>query len=398
MFSPQFLRFLLSRICITTALQIQSVIIGWQVFELTNDPLYLGYIGLAEALPSISVALLAGYVTDHYNKKTVATISQLIVLFSVSWLIIFTHLDIQTQVKLYGLFFSMFLNGLGRGFFSPSMSSIFGQIVPKHHYVKAATWNTGAWQVASIVGPILAGLFFNSIGVLRTYWVEFFLVLISIVSLSSMKGEFINHHPLKLNIKDSIQEGLEFVFKNPIILGAMSLDLFAVLFGGAVALLPIFAKDILMVGPEGLGWLRAAPSIGSAVMILVMLFLPPIKKAGKILLSVVFGFGLCMILFALSKNYYLSLLILGFSGAFDNVSVVIRNLLVQTLVPSHMKGRVSAVNSIFIGSSNEIGAFESGLAAKLMGTVPSVVFGGGMTLLVSLITRWKVKDLVKYEF
>jgi MFS family permease len=393
-----FIRFLLTRICLTTAIQIQSVAVGWQVFELTQDPLYLGYIGLAEALPSLSVALLAGYISDHYNKKTVALVSQLITLFSVSWLIIFTHLDLSVDAKVMGLFFSMFLNGLGRGFFSPSMASIFGQVVPKEHYVRAATWNTGGWQFAAIIGPVMAGFLFNSMGVGFTYWIEFGLIVLSILALAPMQGQFVNQHPLKLKLKESIQEGLDFVFNNKIILGAMSLDLFAVLFGGAVALLPVFAKDILAVGPSGLGWLRAAPSIGSALMIMAMLFLPPIKKAGKILLFVVSGFGLCMIGFALSENYYLSLLMLALSGAFDNVSVVIRNTFVQTLVPPMMKGRVSAVNSIFIGSSNEIGAFESGTAAKLMGTVPSVVFGGGMTLLVALITKWKFKELVDYEF
>ncbi len=393
-----FIRFLLTRICLTTAIQIQSVAVGWQVFDLTQDPLYLGYIGLAEALPSLSVALLAGYISDHYNKKTVALVSQLITLFSVSWLIIFTHLDLSVDAKVMGLFFSMFLNGLGRGFFSPSMASIFGQVVPKEHYVRAATWNTGGWQFAAIIGPVMAGFLFNSMGVGFTYWIEFGLIVLSILALAPMQGQFVNQHPLKLKLKESIQEGLDFVFNNKIILGAMSLDLFAVLFGGAVALLPVFAKDILAVGPSGLGWLRAAPSIGSALMIMAMLFLPPIKKAGKILLFVVSGFGLCMIGFALSENYYLSLLMLALSGAFDNVSVVIRNTFVQTLVPPMMKGRVSAVNSIFIGSSNEIGAFESGTAAKLMGTVPSVVFGGGMTLLVALITKWKFKELVDYEF
>jgi MFS family permease len=393
-----FIRFLLTRICLTTAIQIQSVAVGWQVFDLTQDPLYLGYIGLAEALPSLSVALLAGYISDHYNKKTVALVSQLITLFSVSWLIIFTHLDLSVDAKVMGLFFSMFLNGLGRGFFSPSMASIFGQVVPKEHYVRAATWNTGGWQFAAIIGPVMAGFLFNSMGVGFTYWIEFGLIVLSILALAPMQGQFVNQHPLKLKLKASIQEGLDFVFNNKIILGAMSLDLFAVLFGGAVALLPVFAKDILAVGPSGLGWLRAAPSIGSALMIMAMLFLPPIKKAGKILLFVVSGFGLCMIGFALSENYYLSLLMLALSGAFDNVSVVIRNTFVQTLVPPMMKGRVSAVNSIFIGSSNEIGAFESGTAAKLMGTVPSVVFGGGMTLLVALITKWKFKELVEYEF
>jgi MFS family permease len=344
------------------------------------------------------VALLAGYISDHYNKKTVALVSQLITLFSVSWLIIFTHLDLSVDAKVMGLFFSMFLNGLGRGFFSPSMASIFGQVVPKEHYVRAATWNTGGWQFAAIIGPVMAGFLFNSMGVGFTYWIEFGLIVLSILALAPMQGQFVNQHPLKLKLKASIQEGLDFVFNNKIILGAMSLDLFAVLFGGAVALLPVFAKDILAVGPSGLGWLRAAPSIGSALMIMAMLFLPPIKKAGKILLFVVSGFGLCMIGFALSENYYLSLLMLALSGAFDNVSVVIRNTFVQTLVPPMMKGRVSAVNSIFIGSSNEIGAFESGTAAKLMGTVPSVVFGGGMTLLVALITKWKFKELVEYEF
>lgn len=393
-----FIRFLLTRICLTTAIQIQSVAVGWQVFDLTQDPLYLGYIGLAEALPSLSVALLAGYISDHYNKKTVALVSQLITLFSVSWLIIFTHLDLSVDAKVMGLFFSMFLNGLGRGFFSPSMASIFGQVVPKEHYVRAATWNTGGWQFAAIIGPVMAGFLFNSMGVGFTYWIEFGLIALSILALAPMQGQFVNQHPLKLKLKESIQEGLDFVFNNKIILGAMSLDLFAVLFGGAVALLPVFAKDILAVGPSGLGWLRAAPSIGSALMIMAMLFLPPIKKAGKILLFVVSGFGLCMIGFALSENYYLSLLMLALSGAFDNVSVVIRNTFVQTLVPPMMKGRVSAVNSIFIGSSNEIGAFESGTAAKFMGTVPSVVFGGGMTLLVALITKWKFKELVEYEF
>ncbi|MBK8549915.1 MAG: MFS transporter [Ignavibacteria bacterium] len=385
----EFRNFTVARLCITIASQIQAVIVGWQIYEITKDPLSLGLIGLAEAIPSISVLLFAGHITDTNDRKKIVMASVFLMTFcSLLLLVISTDsVNLFTDHKVTAMYAAIFLSGIGRGFSAPSFFAFVSQLVPKETLPNAITWNTTSWQIGAVTGPAIGGLLYGFIGPTNTYVtiVIFWILAISLISpiKRKPKPEILETQTLK----EKLTAGLKFVFERKIILGAISLDLFAVLFGGAVALLPIFAAEILFVGPQGLGILRAAPSVGAVIMAIYMTRHPFTKNAGRNLIISVFGFGMCIIIFGLSKNFFLSLLILALSGGFDSVSVVIRATIIQLMTPDNMKGRVSAVNSIFIGSSNEIGAFESGVAAKLLGTVPSVIFGGVMTLLiVSFVT------------
>lgn len=401
---PEFRYYLAMRFCITLAVQIESVVVGWQIYEITKDPLSLGLIGLVEAIPAMSVTLYAGYLVDISNRRNIILITYIGLLLSAIALTFSTFDSYQTFIKEAGIsrtapiYLAIFVTGLARGFLAPANFAFMSQIVSKEEMPSAVTWNSSNWQVATIGGPALAGLLYGFLGITITYSIQTVLVLFSIVFCLLIEAKPVPPKSDRLPIGQSLKEGIQFVFGNELIISAISLDLFAVLFGGAVALLPIFASDILHVGAEGLGFLRSAPAIGSVLMMFLITYRPVKRNAGGVLLWSVAGFGLCMIAFALSTNFWLSLLVLALSGAFDSISVIIRSTLLQTLTPENMKGRVSAVNSIFIGSSNEIGAFESGAAAKLMGVVPSVIFGGCMTLLVVAVTGWKAKKLRKLNF
>ena len=347
----------------------QAVIVGWMIYELTHDPFSLGLIGLAEAIPALSVALYAGYAADLYSKRTIILITFVLMFFcSFSFLLLsFETMNTTTAAKVHIMYFIIFITGIARGFLSPAVFSLLPQLLTKEHYANSSAWNSSAWQIGAVTGPALGGLVYGFAGasvsfsiVIMLLSVCFFLFLgIKTVHVSSIKKE----EPIIVMLK----EGIKFVFHHKIIIGALSLDLFAVLFGGAVALLPVFAKEILLIGPEGLGFLRAAPSFGAAITMIALAYFPPVHHAGKKLMVSVAGFGICMIFFAISRNYALSLILLAMSGSFDSVSVIIRSTILQTMVPDNMRGRVSSVNTMFIGSSNEIGAFESGLAAKLLG-------------------------------
>jgi MFS family permease len=388
--------FLAVKVLLTMAIQFQSVIVGWHVYSITHDPLSLGLIGLVEILPNFSVTLFAGHFADLYDRKKIVY-SCLLVLVLCSIGLYYTSYFIENN-KLMFIYGIIAVSGFSRGIISPSMFSIMTECVPKEHYVNSTSWHSTVWQIAFMLGAGASGFLFAGISY-QTY-----LVITSFTLLACIAFFFISPKP-HLTKKDqrapmlpSIMSGIKFVFKNQIFIGAISLDLFAVLFGGAVALLPIFANDILKVGPQGLGFLKAAPSLGSFLMAALLVYYPPMHNTGKKLLVAVFGFGLCMIVFALSKNFYLSIFVLALSGACDNVSVVVRGTIMQTLIPADMKGKVYSVNSIFIGSSNEIGAFESGVAARALGVVPSVVFGGIMTLLVVVFTAIKAPNLKNLNF
>ncbi len=388
--------FLIVKVLMTLAIQFQSVIVGWHVYSLTRDPLSLGLIGLVEILPNFSVTLFAGHFADLYDrKKIVASCLFVLILCSIS--LFYTSFYVQNN-QLYLIYITIAISGFARGIVSPSLFSIMTECVPKEHYVNSTSWHSTLWQIAFMLGAGGSGFLFSGIGY-QTYLVITFFITMALITLIfiSPKPHLKKNDP-KAPMLSSIKSGIKFVFKNEIFIGAISLDLFAVLFGGAVALLPIFANDILKVGPQGLGFLKAAPSVGSFMMAAVLVYYPPIHGTGKKLLWAVFGFGVCMIIFALSKNFYLSLFVLAVSGAFDNISVVVRGTIMQTLIPNDMKGKVYAVNSIFIGSSNEIGAFESGVAAKALGVVPSVVFGGTMTLLVVIFTALRAPKLRNLNF
>jgi MFS family permease len=391
---PEFRLYITARFCVTLAIQIQSVVVAYQVYLLTKDPLSLGLIGLAEAIPSIGVSLYAGHVADIVQRKKIIMFCVSTLLFCSSALLLFTFQPGQF-FSVYGvipIYTVIFISGVARGFLSPAFFSFMPQLVPRELYSNAVTWNSTLWETATIAGLALGGLLYI-FGVTTAYTVD---VLLTLTGLFLIVG--VGNKPLppitnEEGVAEKIKAGLRFVFHNKIILSAISLDLFAVLFGGAVALLPIFADEILHVGTVGLGVLRAAPSIGALLMAFYIAHHPMKKNTGKILLFCVAGFGTCMILFALSTNFWVSLMLLVVSGGFDCISVIIRSTLLQTRTPENIKGRVAAVNHIFVGSSNEIGMFESGVAAKLIGTVPSVIFGGCMTLLVVGVTAWVSKSL-----
>jgi MFS family permease len=387
--------FILSRLFITLAIQIQGVVVGWQIYEITKDPLSLGLIGLAEALPAISVSLYAGHLADIVERKKIILACVVLLAFCAAALLYFTT-DLGVFVLSYGTFpiYSIiFFTGLARGFLSPANFSFMPQLIDRPLYQNAITWNSTIWEIAAVGGPMIGGLIYGFFGITAAYSAAVLLVIAAIVCYSIIPNRPIPPVSDEQGIYEKIKAGIKFVFKNQIVLNAISLDLFAVLFGGAVALLPIFADEILHVGAVGLGFLRSAPAIGALIMAVYMTHNPIRKHIGKILLWCVAGFGFCMIGFALSTSFLLSMCLLIMSGMFDCVSVIVRGTLIHTLTPENMKGRVSAVNSMFIGSSNEIGMFESGVAARILGVVPSVIFGGCMTLVVVGTTAWKADKL-----
>jgi MFS family permease len=387
--------FILSRLFITLAIQIQGVVVGWQIYEITKDPLSLGLIGLAEALPAITVSLYAGHLADIVERKKIILICVIILSFCSMALLYFTT-DAGAFVLNYGtlpIYTIIFFTGLARGFLSPANFSFMPQLVDRSLYQNAITWNSAIWQTAAVGGPMVGGLIYGFFGITAAYSADAILVLIALICYVVIPGRQVPSITEEQGIYEKIKAGIKFVFRNQIILSAISLDLFAVLFGGAVALLPIFADEILHVGKIGLGFLRSAPAIGALIMAVYITHYPIRKHIGKILLWCVAGFGLSMIAFALSTSFMLSMVILVLSGMFDSVSVIVRGTLIHTLTPENMKGRVSAVNSMFIGSSNEIGMLESGVAARLMGVIPSVIFGGCMTLAVVVTTAWKATKL-----
>ena len=386
----EFNTFLLLRFAMVFAWSMQFIIIEWQVYSITKDPLSLGIIGLMEVIPAISLALFAGHIVDQKEKKglLVKCILGFSVisfgLFLLTWPVVIG--DISTQTILYSIYFLVFLGGLVRAFLGPTIFSFLSLLVPKKVYPNAATWSSSVWQIASVAGPALAGFSITLIGVHWSMCTVFACSIFALLALSQIKKKPILNPKIGEPVMQSLSEGIKFVFNNKTVLGAITLDMVAVLFGGAIALLPIFAQDILKVGPEGFGFLRAAPAVGAFLTMIITAYVPLSKNAGMKLLTAIFAFGICIIVFGLSTLFWVSLIALFFSGVFDGISVVIRQTILQLKTPDHMRGRVSAVNSMFVGSSNELGAFESGLTARLMGTVTAVVFGGSMTLLVVLTT------------
>jgi MFS family permease len=387
--------FVLARFCITLAIQIQGLVVAWQVYEITHDELSLGLIGLAEAIPSIGVSLYAGHLADiMQRKKIIMSCITALLLCSVT-LLYFANTPEHT-LALYGVFpiyAVIFISGIARGFMTPALFSFMPQLIPRELYPNAISWNSTLWETASIAGAPIGGIIYGLVGISAAYITDVSLTIIGFALMMMVHDKPLPPVTEEEGVIQKISAGLHFVFNNKIILSAITLDLFAVLFGGAVALLPAFAEKILHVREIGLGFLRAAPSVGALLMALYMVHHPIKKNAGKILLFCVAGFGVCMIFFGLSNSFWLSLGLLMISGAFDSVSVIIRGTLLQTLTPENMKGRVSAVNNIFIGSSNEIGMFESGLAARAFGLVPSVLFGGIMTIVVVITIAVKGKSL-----
>lgn len=389
-----FRRLLTANATLTVAREAQIVVVGWQVFQLTHDPLTLGLIGLAEALPFIGVALYAGHVADRAERRTIALAGTFGVILSAIALLLLTVTPGAIRADhVWPVYLVIALSATARSFSRPAVFALSAAVVPRELYPNAVAWRTSVWHIAAVVGPAIGGLLYGFRGPAAAYIAVIVAMSFSFAAMLAVAHRGRPAPPEEeVPLMESLRSGVRFVWNDPMLLGAMSLDLFAVLFGGAVALLPAFAK-LLEVGPEGLGVLRAAPAAGSILTGLVIAHRPPMKRAGPALFASVAGFGVCMILFALSREFWLSLGLLFASGVFDNVSVVIRSTLLQTRTPEHLLGRVAAVNQIFIGSSNEIGAFESGVAARLMGVVPSVVFGGCMTLLVVAVVAWRAPQL-----
>ena len=382
--------FLALRFALVFGWSMQFIIIEWQVYSMTKNPMSLAIIGLMEVIPAVSMALFAGHIVDQKEKrnllaKCIAAFSLISLgLFLLTWPKIVG--DWSTNSILYSIYALVFFGGFLRSFFGPTIFSLIALLVPKRVYPNAATWSSSTWQMAGVLGPAFAGLSINWIGVHWSLSIVFGLVLLSLLILFKIPPKPILNPKIGEPVMQSLKEGVRFVFKTKAILGAITLDMVAVLFGGAVALLPIFAQDILEVGSQGFGVLRAAPAVGAFLTMLVTAFIPISKNAGMKLLVAIFGFGICIIAFGLSSVFWISVVALFFSGVTDGVSMVIRQTILQLKTPDHMRGRVSSVNSMFIGSSNELGAFESGLAAKLIGPVAAVVFGGTMTLITVVTT------------
>lgn len=382
--------FLWIRFALVFAWSMQFIVIEWQVYSLTKDPFSLGIIGLMEFLPALVMALYAGHLVDQSEKRNL--LLKCILGFAVIsfGLFLLATPGITTGYSgkgiLYCIYALVFCGGVLRAFISPTIFSLLSLVVPKKVYPNAATWSSTVWQMGAVLGPALGGFAIGWIGVQWSMGAVLLIALLALLTLSQITVKPVLNPKIGEPVLQSLKEGIRFVYQTKAILGAMTLDMVAVLFGGAIALLPVFAQDILNVGSEGFGVLRAMPAVGSFVTILVSAYAPMHKNAGMKLLVAVFCFGISIILFGLSTWFWLSALALLLSGMTDGISVVIRQTILQLKTPDNMRGRVASVNSMFINSSNELGAFESGVTAKLMGTVTAVVFGGSMTLLTVIST------------
>lgn len=393
--------FLLVRFAMVFAWSMQFVVIEWEVYSITKNPLSLGIIGLMEVVPAVAMALFAGHVVDQREKrgllfKCIFGFSAVSLgLFLITWPRVVEGLS--TNTILYVVYFLVFLGGIVRAFLGPTIFSLFSLLVPKKIYPNAATWSSSVWQMGSVVGPAAGGFFIHWIGVHWSMCFVFAFSLMALLLLLQIPKKPILNPNIGEPVMKSLKEGIKFVRNTRVILGALTLDMFAVLFGGAVALLPIYAQDILKVGPEGFGILRAAPAVGALLIMFTSAHFPLNKNAGMKLLAAIFGFGICIIVFGVSTWFWLSVVALFLSGATDGISMVIRSTILQLRTPDAMRGRVASVNSMFVGSSNELGAFESGLTAKLMGTVNAVIFGGTMTLITAVGTGMFFPKLRKLD-
>ncbi len=377
------------------------VLLGWYLYNLTESKLVLGLVGLSEVIPAILLALPAGVKVDSSDKKLLIIKSLIFYTIVITGLIITTSelFNITEEFRTVFIFILVGLTGVIRAYISPAFSAFLAQLVTKEELVHAASVNSMTWLIGAIVGPTIGGFL---IGYFSMSFVFVIVVILLVLSIFFI-GYFILPKPVtydksKVRTWESVREGLDFVWNQKALFGAMSLDMLAVLFGGAVAILPVFAKDILAVGPQSFGLLMSATYAGNFLAILFLTKFPLKGSQGFKLIYSIAGFGVCMIVFALSESFVLSLVALFVSGLFDGVSVIIRGTIFQILVPDHLRGRVSSVSSIFINSSNELGQFESGVAAAAMGTVPSVVFGGCMTLLVSSIAYFKIPALKNLKY
>ena len=386
----------LNQFCLTLAILIQEIIVAYSLYKITKDPLTLGLIGLAEAIPYIALSLWGGYFADRFNKQTIMKICLFfaiplpLVLWGLFHAYGLKHIELSTLS--WGVYAVIFGLGTIRGFYNPSATSLKPFLIPREIYANGATWTTIGWQSGVIIGPMLGGFMLAFLG-RETSFISVAVLLSLCFLLVNLLSKRTFPKIETERVLQSLGEGFRFIAKTKIVPWAISLDLVSVLFGGVIALLPIFAEDILKIGPEGLGYLRAAPSIGALITMIALTRFPPTRHAWRNMLLAVAGFGLFTLLFAYSNYLWLSLFALAMTGACDSISVVIRQTILQIYPPENMRGRVAAVNGMFVSSSNELGAFESGLAAKYLGPVIATVFGGSMTLLVVALSWAKTKDL-----
>lgn len=400
--NEEFTWFLVTRTLFTIGIRMTTVLLGWYLYELTGSKLALGILGLSEVIPAISLALPAGVKVDTSNKKNLIMtclggyLLAMVVFAIITRSAVVDALGAHTVE--YLIYLMVAITGLVRAYISPAFSAFIAQMVTKDQLVQAATTTSMTWLVAAMIGPFLAGILIGVVGVTFSFALVAVFIILSMLAFAQIESKPITYQKGSTKTWDSVKEGLTFVFKQKALLGAMGLDMFAVLFGGVVALLPVFAKDILHVGPQGFGILMSATYLGNFIALLYFANRPLKGKQGNKLIYAVAGFGVCILVFALSTNLVLSFIALMVSGLFDGVSMLVRATIFQILVPDEMRGRVSSVNSVFINSSNELGQFESGTAASIMGTVPSVVFGGVMTLLIAGFSYVKIPALRKLEY
>lgn len=389
--------FLLVRFLLVFGWSMQFVVIEWQIYSLTNDKLSLGIIGACEFIPAFFMAPFAGHIVDQKEKRNLFALC--IALFSLISFFLFwlTSTNIEstwaTSSIVFSIYALVFFGGMLRAFFGPTIFSLIALIVPKHAYPNAATWSSSTWKGAAVTGALFGGFLIAWIGVHYTLGLVFMLVVCSLILVFLIKKKPVFNKKIKESIKESLKAGIKFVFNDKVILGALTLDMIAVLFGGAVAIFAVFAKDVLDAGPKGFGILNASLSLGSIITMLATTYIPITKSTGKKLLVSVFGFGITMIIFGASKIFWLSVAVLFLAGVFDGISMVIRQTILQLKTPDEMRGRVGAVNSMFVGSSNELGALESGIAAKIFGAPLAVIFGGTITLVTVLVMGAKNKKL-----
>jgi MFS family permease len=389
-----FLKLLAYRIQIVLAYQIIVVVVGWHIYELTHDALALGLIGLAEVIPYFAFALFAGYAIDHHSRRKFGVMAA--VLTGLNALVLMATTVLVPDNPSLWIYGSIACGGVARAFISPSYNSLFALALPRSQFARAAGIGSSIFQAGLVVGPALGGALVGWASMTIAYAVAAALAMGAAVTLLLLRIQ--EPPPAKPSpVFASIGEGLRFVYGNKIILGAQALDMFAVLFGGAVAMLPAFVQEVFHYGPQGLGILRAAPAVGAIMIGIVLTRYPISKYAGRWLLTAVAGFGICIIAFALSASFWFAAFLLMLSGICDGVSVVMRTTIMQLATPDAMRGRVASINGIFIGSSNELGAFESGLAARLLGLIPSVIFGGTMTLAVVSATAYLAPGLRRLD-
>lgn len=399
---PEYRNLMMGRFLFIMGLRMMGTLVGWWIYELTNDPFAIGLIGLSEVIPAVSLSLYAGHVIDISEKRKLllrgVTLYFVCALFLLLLSTSYTTEQLSKHWIAFTIYIIIFFTGIIRAFTGPTFGTMVASIVPRDLLQNATTWNQGIWLSASVTGHATVGFLIALLGNTGSLTVICSLVTIGFLFMYQIKPKPSLNEPGEKKTLDSVKEGLSFVFKTKELLGALSLDLFAVLFGGAVAMIPVFAKDILKTGPIGFGWLNAASDIGSILIVVLLTLFPLRKQQGKKLLLAVAGFGVCIIIFAFSRLFWLSFAALMLSGMLDGISMIIRGTIVQLKTPDQMRGRVMSVNSMFINSSNELGQFESGVAAKLLGVVPSVVFGGCMTILVVATTWFKAPSLRKMEY